>query len=94
MSMTFNLTMAGSLGCWIGIPIGWYFGSRPPDASDIRDYMDRIVNIEAMEEHEKLVKLRMARNAVRTTRVDGGPNARVTKMRVNKVGRRTGNKRI
>jgi expansin (peptidoglycan-binding protein) len=50
--------------------------------------MGRVVNLEAMEEQEKLNKVKMARNHVKSTRLDGGPNARVTKMRITRRGRR------
>jgi hypothetical protein len=68
----------------IGGLIGYIFAKQPPDAEDIKKYMSRIVNMEAMEEHEKLVKVRMARNSVKSTRVDSGLNARVMRMRIRK----------
>lgn len=77
-----------AFGCLIiGGLIGYAFGKEPPDAEQIQKYMSRIVNLEAMEEHEKLVKLRMARNSVKTTRVDSGPNARIMRMRIKKKPR-------
>jgi hypothetical protein len=52
--------------------------------------MDRVVNIEALEEHERLLKVRMARQGRKSMRTDGGPNAKVMKMRIGprpKIGR-------
>lgn len=59
-----------------------------PNEEQVHNYMRRIVNLEEIEEHEKLTKLRMARNARKTTRVDSGPNATVMRMRLTRRPRR------
>ena len=68
-----------------GLVWGWlmayWLHFRKTDMELISKYMDRVVNIEAMEEHEKLLKVRMARQGLRSMRLDSGPNARITKMR-------------
>jgi hypothetical protein len=56
--------------------------ANPPTLEQVRKYMERVVNVEAIEEHEKLVKLRMMRQGLRNIRVDGGANAVVRRMRV------------
>ena len=76
-----------ALGMPLGITIG-YFGRRwvdkpgPPTDSQIAKYLGRIVNIEELESHQRLVRARMMRNKQSTLRFDGGPNAKVSKMRV------------
>ena len=73
------------MGMSLGIVVG-FFGSRrfrdQPGAEDIRKYMSRIVNMESIEERERLLKLRMARQGLKSTRLDGGPNAQITRMRI------------
>jgi hypothetical protein len=56
--------------------------NRKPEDQVIREFMERIVNMEAIEEHERLLKFRMARGGLRSMRVDGGPNAVMRKMRL------------
>lgn len=68
----------------------WSHKAKPPTIEQVREFMDRVVNVEAIEEHEKLLKVRMARQGLRNIRVDGGPNAVVRRMRVikrPKIGR-------
>lgn len=79
-----NEVMAGVAGAGIGWLGAFVLLRQPPNAEQIREYMSRIVNLEAIEEHEKLVKVRMMRNKLKTVRVDGGPNARVGTMRLRK----------
>ena len=57
--------------------------NRHPEDEVIRKYMERIVNMETIEEHERLLKFRLARQGRRSLRVDGGPNAIVRRMRIN-----------
>lgn len=72
----------------LGFVLGRLSPKRQLTPEEINRIMGRVVNMEAMEEHEKLNKVRMARNNVKSTRVDSGPPARITKMRVHRRGRR------
>lgn len=81
------------LGCALPIMYvaGFVLGKRqsgPPNDEQIARYMGRIVNQEEVEEHQRLLKFRMARNGRKTIRYDSGPNARIGKMRVRPVARR------
>jgi hypothetical protein len=72
-------------GMSISFMAGMWFGIRrpnPPTAEQVRDYMNRIVNMEAIEERERMLKLRMAREGRKTTRFDSGPNATISRMRI------------
>jgi hypothetical protein len=67
------------------LTIGILIGRRkykPPTDEQVRKFMNRVVNIESIEEHEKLLKVRMARQGLKSVRTDGGPNAKITRMRV------------
>jgi hypothetical protein len=61
----------------------WRFSTPQPDADELRKHMERIVNMEMIEEHERLLKFRMARSGLRSMRIDGGPNAVLRRMRLN-----------
>jgi membrane protein YqaA with SNARE-associated domain len=82
--MTGVAVLDAAAGGWVG----YIIGRRPLTPEQVYKLMGRVVNLEAMEEQEKLNKVRMARNHVKSTRLDGGPNARVTKMRISRRGRR------
>jgi hypothetical protein len=69
-------------GGFIAFGLGYLVGRRPLTPDEVWRYMNRVVNLEALDEHEKLTKVRMARNNRKITRTDGGPNARISKMRV------------
>lgn len=85
--MIFAAFVGGILwGCLI--TIFYVYRHEVPDAEQVRNFMERIVNLEELEEHEKLTKLRMERNRRKTTRVDSGPNARVMRMRLTRRPRR------
>lgn len=77
-----------------GIIFGWACSTiaerhkQIPTDQQIATYMNRVVNQEEMSEHERITKFRMARNGRKTQRFDGGPNARITKMRVRPVPKR------
>jgi hypothetical protein len=82
----FEVAFAGlgaAVGGFVGFWNGYIIGRRPLTPEQVYKLMGRVVNLEAMEEQEKLNKVKMAR-----TRLDGGPNARVTKMRITRRGRR------
>ena len=61
-----------------------FFFTKPLQISpeQVREMMNRVVNVESMEEHERLLKVRMARQGLKSMRVDGGQNARVMRMRI------------
>jgi hypothetical protein len=72
---------------WGALIMYWYYNRNDkPEQTELQEtiqkFFNRIVNVEELEEHEKLVKLRMERNRRKTTRVDSGPNARVMRMRL------------
>lgn len=78
-----------------GFPLGMAAGysirgiyERPPDADDLRKALNRIVNMEEMEEHQRITKFRMARNGRKTQRFDGGPNAQQLRMPLRPTSRR------
>jgi hypothetical protein len=77
--MTGGFFINGVLDGWL---LAYWLHFRLTDAELLRRQMDRIVNIEAIEERERLLKFRMARQGLRSTRLDGGPNARVMRMRI------------
>lgn len=76
----------------LGGVIGWALAARVYrkefDLVHIRKRMNRIVNLEEIEERERMLKVRMMRNGRKTTRLDSGPNARITRMRVTKGAKR------
>jgi hypothetical protein len=73
----------GWLITYLYLKRGW-----TPRKEQIAEYMRRVVDLEELEEHEKLIKLRMERNRRKTTRFDSGPNARVMRMRLTKRRRK------
>lgn len=82
-------TILGVGGWVVAGGVGFYIAWRhrhPPSSSEVQRFMKRVVDLEVIEEHEHLTKLRMMRNQRKSTRVDGGPNAKVTRMRVKKRG--------
>lgn len=69
----------------IGLFIGLWVGrmSKPPEDEVLLEYLNRIVNMEEVEEHRRLLRLQAIRAGRNTLRFDGGPNARVMRMRIN-----------
>ena len=55
---------------------------KPPDQEELRKFLTRVVNVEAVEERERLLKVRMARQGLKSVRTDGGPNAQIKQMRI------------
>lgn len=86
-----GLILMAILGFPAGLAVGYiikaYFGNPPTD-EQIYKYMGRIVNQEELEEHQRLLKFRMARNGQKTARFDGGPNARVMRVKVRPKAKR------
>ena len=77
----------------IGIWLGQRRGRRPTDEQVAR-YMGKVVNQEELEEYQRLLKFKMARNGLKSMRTDGGPNAKMLRLRVRPTSRRfrNGNK--
>lgn len=79
----------------LGFPFGLAVGAglsykyNSPDDKDLAKYMDRLVNQEELESHQRLAKYRMARNGQKSQRFDGGPNAKTFRMKVRPTTRRT-----
>lgn len=86
-----NITIvAASL---IGALLGWLaatvtFRVRPREA-DVARFMARVVNLEDLEAHRRAVRLKMLQSGRRSERFDGGPNARVMRMRKRKARTQT-----
>lgn len=79
------IAFAFGVGIWAGRRI-----SEPPRPTDeqIAKYMGKVVNQEEMEEHQRLLKFRMARNGRQTQRFDSGPNAKIMRLKIRPVSRR------
>lgn len=75
-----------------GFTVWWVmrFNQGPPGLEHVRMFMSRIVNDEELEEHRKIRRVEMVRAGRKTTRADGGPNAKMLKMRVRRGPRRVG----
>jgi hypothetical protein len=73
--------LQGLLWGWL---LAYWLHFRKTDMQLFANFMNRVVNMEAIEERERMLKVRMARQGLKSTRLDSGPNARVTKMRVRK----------
>ena len=78
-----------------GFPLGMAAGYAirgmyipPPSDADIAKFMGRVVNQEEMEEHERLTRVSMMRNGRKTQRFDGGPHAKVMRVKVRPVAKR------
>jgi hypothetical protein len=59
-----------------------WFKPKLPTDKQIFDYMNRVVNQEEVEEHRRLLRVRMMRAGQKSIRLDGGPHARVMRMRI------------
>lgn len=89
--MTTTVILIVLFGQLVPLAIGVWLGRRqrlPPNDADIARYMNRVVNIEELEERQRINKFRMARNGRKTQRFDGGPNAKIMRMRIRPVSRR------
>lgn len=75
-----------------GLSVWWLmrFNQGPPGLEHVRMFMSRVVNDEELEEHRKIRRVEMVRAGRKTTRADGGPNAKQFKMRVRRGPRRVG----
>ena len=76
------------LALFMGFGAGWFACARmprKPAPDDIARYMASAVNREEAEALRRGNRLAMARAGRRTMRVDGGPKAKVHKMRVRKA---------
>jgi hypothetical protein len=62
--------------------MAYWLHFRKTDMELFANFLNRIVNLEAIEEHERLLKVRMARQGLKSMRLDSGPNARVMRMRI------------
>ena len=81
----------------LSVAVGVWIGRRqrtPPTDAQIARFMGKIVNQEELEEHQRLLKFKMARNGLKSMRTDGGPNAKMLRLRVRPTSRRfrNGNK--
>lgn len=54
---------------------------RSPDSADIAAYMSAVVNQEEVEERRRAIRRQFLETGRRSARVDGGPNAKVMRMR-------------
>ena len=77
------VAVAFGLGVWAGKRSG-----PPPTDAQIARFMGKIVNQEELEEHQRLLKFKMARNGLKSMRTDGGPNAKMLRLRVRPTSRR------
>lgn len=90
--MMVTLVAAGCLGNlfgWLAATATYRVSSRDRIAAspqDIAKFMTRVVNLEELEEHRRMVRLRMMQAKQRTVRFDGGPSATVHRMRVRRRG--------
>jgi hypothetical protein len=75
-----------------GFSVWWVmrFNQGPPGLEHVRVFMSRVVNDEELEERRKIRRVEMVRAGRKTTRADGGPNAKQFKMRVRRGPRRVG----
>lgn len=71
---------AGAAVCWLVLNRM----PRKPSHDDIVEYMASAVNREEAQAQRRENRLAMARAGRRTMRVDGGPKAKVHRMRVRK----------
>lgn len=53
----------------------------PPTSRDIARFMESVVNQEDVETRRRLLKRQMLETGRRSVRYDGGPNAKVVRMR-------------
>ena len=81
--LLFALPVTLLIGIWLGHRV-----KRPPTDENLFKFMDRLVNQEELEERQRLLKVKMARANRRTIRFDGGPNAKVMRMRIRPGTRR------
>lgn len=89
MNLDDAMTIMAICGFPVGVMVGFLIKKpTPPSDSDLYKFMDRVVNYEELEEHQRLMKFKMARNGRKTVRTDSGPNAKVMRMRVRPVARR------
>lgn len=77
------LPMATYSGFWIGKR-----QCKIPTDEQIYRFMDKVVNTEEMQEHQRLLRVKMMRNGRKTQRFDSGPNAKMRKMKVYRASRR------
>lgn len=85
------IILAGTSLWFTGTVGGIWYGhrrARQPTRAEIAHFMNRVVNQEEMEEHERITKYRMAKSGRKTQRFDSGPNATIRKMPVRRVSRR------
>jgi adenylate kinase len=78
-------------GVLVGLVTGWgattvTYRVRKADSiaarpEEVAKFMARVVNLEALEEHRRLVRLKMMQAGRRTVRYDGGKPATVHTMR-------------
>lgn len=85
-TLDYALLLVLPLSTAMGILIGRK-QQRPTD-QNIARFMNRVVNQEELEEQQRLNAYRMARNGRKTQRFDGGPNAKVMRLKVRPVSRR------
>jgi hypothetical protein len=67
-----------------GFGAGWFARGRMPvrpPVKDISKYMAAVVGREEAEEQRRANRLQLARSGHRTMRTDGGPKAKVHRMR-------------
>jgi hypothetical protein len=76
-----------SAGLASGVVIA-YQSARPPTDEQIHRYMNKIVNQEEVEYHQRLLRLQLMRAGRKTTRFDGGPNAKIMRMSIRPRRRR------
>ena len=83
------LIIFATAGFPLGVLVGFLIKKpAPPTDEQLYQFMGRIVNLEELEEHQRILKYKMARNGRKTMRTDSGPNAKVMRMRVRPVARR------
>lgn len=92
-----NLAALAAIGgVLLGFIVGWgtaylyihHSDRQSYSQSDIQAYMARVVNMEAVEHRRKMLRLNLLRAGRRTVRHDGGPPAKVMRMRKRRKGYR------
>ena len=84
LAAIFALLVGFGAGCLVGMRM-----RSKPSLDDVQEYMASAVNREEAAALRRENRLALARSGRRTMRVDGGPKAKVHKMRVRKTGTRS-----
>ncbi len=84
------MLVAGAAGL-AGLLIGWLAASATskvrPQVQDVAKFMEQVVTLEELEAHRRANQIRLAQSGRRTDRFDGGPTAKVMRMRKRKSRR-------